>query len=125
MRGAENAALFGTGQHGRLYLVSGSHARGNTFRIQVLPKGEEAIQNGPNNLCLNTDAVEVYGAVSGQPGWTEAYGWKHFGPWQMDFEVLLERRKKELIKLAEARDLRMAEKKEREQNRTEALLSKY
>jgi len=86
MNGArEYANLFQTGQIGRLYLVSGSHARGRTFHIYVLPEGVEAKSNGQNNAPLNCDAVEVYGIVSGQPGWTESYGWLHSGKWQQDF----------------------------------------
>ena len=89
MKGAdEYAGLFNTGQYGCLYIVSSCHARGRTFRIQILPKGEMAIKNGNSNLCLNADAVEVYGIISGQPGWTEEYGWIHKGPWVEDFERL-------------------------------------
>lgn len=74
MKGArEYSLLFETGQYGRLYITSGSHARGKTFHIQVLPKDELAIPNGDNNACLNEDAVEVYGIIGGNPGWTEYY----------------------------------------------------
>ena len=85
----EYSKLFETGQYGRLYIVSGSHARGSTFRIQVLPKDEKAIVNGSNNNCLNEKAVEVYGIVSGQPGWTETYGWSYVGKWCEDFDKLV------------------------------------
>lgn len=86
MNGArEYARLFETGQYGRLYVVSGSHARGRTFRIFVLPKDETAIPNGPNNGPANKETVEVYGVVGGQRGWTESYGWLHQGMWQEDF----------------------------------------
>ena len=38
MQGArEYARMFSSGQRGRLYLVSGTHARGRTFHIWVLP----------------------------------------------------------------------------------------
>jgi len=75
MKGAkEYAHLFKTGQYGKLYLVSSSHARGTTFHIQVLPAGEKAKSNGEHSLCLNANAVEVYGVVGGNPGWTEEYG---------------------------------------------------
>ena len=94
MKGArEYANLFETGQVGRLYLVSGEHARGKTFHIQVLPEGEQAIPNGCNNLCLNTDAIEVYGIIGGQTGWTETYGWLHKGKWQEDFLTLVVKKK--------------------------------
>lgn len=86
MKGARRYAnLFKTGQYGKLYLTSGSHARGRTFTIQVLPEGVKAKPNGSNNNCINSDAVEVYGMVSGQRGWTETYGWLHDGKWQADF----------------------------------------
>ena len=92
MKGARGyAGLFETGQYGKLYIVSGSHARGKTFHIQVLPEGERAISNGAGNLCVNENAVEVYGIVGGQPGWTEYYGWKHEGPWQDDFKAEVEK----------------------------------
>jgi hypothetical protein len=81
--------LFNTGQYGRLYITSSSHARGYTFRIQILPEGETAKTNGSGNTCLNSNAIEVYGVISGRPGWTEAYGWLHKGKWQKDFEKLV------------------------------------
>ena len=97
MKGADlYADLFKTGQYGRFYLVSGSHARGKTFHIQILPEGETAESNGPNNLCTNENAVEVYGIVCGNPGWSEEYGWLHHGKWQKDFSSLVATRKKEL-----------------------------
>ncbi len=86
----EYATKFKTGQYGRLYIVSGSHARGRTFHIYILPEGEKAIPNGPNNPPLNKDAVEVYGIIGGQSGWSEIYGWLHKGKWQEDFKILLE-----------------------------------
>jgi hypothetical protein len=89
MKGANKyALLFSTGQYGKLYITSGDHARGLTFRIQVLPEGEKAIPNGSGNTCINTSAVTVYGMISGQRGWTEVYGWKHKGKWVDDFEKL-------------------------------------
>ena len=96
MKGTEFANLFTTGQYGRFYIVSGSHARGNTFRIQILPEGEKAIANGNQNLCLNKDAVEIYGVVSGNPGWTESYGWLHRGKWEEDFNKLVAEKQKKL-----------------------------
>lgn len=96
MKGARRyASLFKTGQYGRLYIVSGHHARGKTFRIYVLPEGEDGVPNGCGNPCLNKNKVEVYGVISGQPGWTETYGWLHKGKWCDDFE--------ELVKIEESR----------------------
>lgn len=91
MKGArEYYGLFKTGQYGRFYIVVGCHARGTTFRIQLLPINEVAISNGENNLCLNKAAIEIYGIVSGNPGWTETYGWKYSGKWIEDFNKLVE-----------------------------------
>lgn len=96
MRGAkEFAELFATGQYGRLYITSGSHARGKTFHIQILQKDEIALPNGDNNSCLNPNAVEVYGIVNGQPGWTESYGWLHKGKWVDDFNELIKEKRKQ------------------------------
>lgn len=96
MKGAEYATLFETGQYGNIYITSGSHARGKTLRIQVLPDGEKAIPNGSQNACLNETAVEVYGVISGNPGWTEVYGWIHQGKWCDDFQKLVDTRNQEL-----------------------------
>ena len=90
MQGARKyAELFNTGQIGRLYITSGSHARGTTFHIQVLPEGVKANRNGGPNMCTNDGAVEVYGVTGGQPGWTERYGWLHEGKWQEDCQILV------------------------------------
>lgn len=126
MQGArEFANLFQTGQHGRLYLVSSSHARGLTFRIFVLPEGEEAKPNGPSNAPLNKDAVEVYGITGGNPGWTETYGWLHEGPWQQDFAALVEKRKAELAAQDQAKDELKLRREQEEANRVRALLATY
>ena len=86
MKGANGyASLFSTGFYGQLYIISGSHARGKTFHIYVVPKGTE---NFDSRL-----AVEVYGIVSGDPGWSESYGWKHKGKWVEDFEEMVKKRK--------------------------------
>ena len=96
MNGAsEYASLFTTGQYGKLYIVSGRHARGQTFHIYVLPEGVKAKHNGTNNPPLNEDAVEVYGVLGGQRGWTEYYGWTYEGKWKEDFMKLVEEKKKE------------------------------
>jgi DNA-binding XRE family transcriptional regulator len=98
MKGTEKAHLFKTGQYGRLYITSGSHARGRTLRIQVLPEGEKALPNGSGNECLNKNAVTVYDAISGQRGWTEVYGWLHEGKWQDDFRKLVVDAEKEIYR---------------------------
>ena len=125
MKGAEHAKLFKTGQYGKLYIVSGEHARGKTLHVQILPSGEVAIPNGSGNLCLNKNAIEVYGVITGNPGWSEQYGWLHQGKWQKDFEKLVKK-----AELEEARKLKKniaaIEKAEREKKlRDKKLLSKY
>jgi hypothetical protein len=126
MQGArEYAEVFETGQYGCLYIVSGEHARGKTFHIQILPVGVVAERNGPNNTYLNNDAVEVYGIISGQPGWTEIYGWKHKGPWQADFEQLAQSRRL-MLEARQERDIAYAEDQAEEKTKREqALLAKY
>jgi len=90
MKGARKyALLFKTGQYGKLYITSGNHARGRTFRIQILKEGEIAKPNGDGNCCINNGAVIVYGVTGGVRGWTETYGWLHEGKWQEDFEKLV------------------------------------
>jgi hypothetical protein len=126
MQGARKYSfMFRTGQYGRFYFVSGSHARGRTFHIQFLPKDEQAIPNGPNNFCLNKDAVEVYGVVSGNKGWTESYGWLHKGPWVDDFNKLV---MQEDIKLETAKleaEKTKSEKDRAEEKRIKDLLKDY
>jgi len=126
MKGArEYAKLFKTGQYGQLYIVSSSHPRGLTFNIQILPKGEKAIPNGINNLCLNKNAVEVYGIISGQPGWTEEYGWKYKGKWQEDFEKLVRKRKLEIKRQEQKKQNERKIALEKEKERIKNLLSNY
>jgi hypothetical protein len=126
MKGArEYAGLFKTGQYGKLYITSFYHARGKTFRIQVLPEGEKAKSNGPGNPCLNKDAVTVYGIVLGQSGWNEKYGWLYKGPWQEDFYKLVEKRKKEIENREEIEKKRKQEKEEAERQRIKNLLDQY
>ena len=51
MEGARKyATMFKTGQYGKLYLVSSHHARGKTFRIYVIPEGEDAKPNGDSDV---------------------------------------------------------------------------
>ena len=88
MKGAtEYADIDITGQHGRLFIKQHSHARGATLRMWVLPEG---VMVEENKYPCTPPAVEVYGVTSGQPGWTETYGWLHAGPWQEDFHKIVE-----------------------------------
>jgi hypothetical protein len=117
--------MFSTGQYGRLYLVSGCHARGKTFRLYVLPEGEAALSNGPSNGPLNADAVEVYGVTGGHPGWTETYGWLHHGKWEQDFAALVKMRRAHLAAAVELRDKENAYAAEAERQRKASLLGGY
>ena len=126
MTGAnEYAPLFRTGQYGRLYIVSGAHARGATFHIFVLPDGETGIDNGPNNAPQNADAVEVYGITGGNPGWTETYGWLHRGPWEADFAELVTAAIGEQTRHAVARQKAEQAKARHKIEREGALLATY
>lgn len=126
MKGArEYAKLFKTGQYGKLYIVSGKHARGRTFRIQVLPEGEKAIRNGDDNLCINYNAVVVYGEISGQPGWTESYGWIHEGQWQNDFFDLVSQAITDKERQEDFIEQEKENNKMREKKRITELLSQY
>jgi hypothetical protein len=120
----EYAELFETGQHGRLYLVSGRHARGRTFQIFILPEGEEAIQNS-DNAPLNKDAVEVYGVVHGQPGWNESYGWLYEGKWETDFIQLAKERYDELSKKKCIAEIQKLQRESTEYERKKKLLDSY
>lgn len=126
MKGArEYAKLFETGQYGKLYITVGSHARGDTFRIQVLPKGEKASPNGTGNLCTNENAVVVYGVIGGNPGWTEFYGWLHKGKWQEDFNTLVRNRKAEIAAKKDEDATEKAEEESIEKAKTGKLLADY
>lgn len=126
MKGArEYAKLFQTGQYGRLYIVSGSHARGRTFRIYVLPEGIAAKSSGAGNPPLNCDAVEVYGIISGQAGRDEIYGWLHEGKWQEDFYKLVEEAKEQERKAEEAFMKDQEEEERKKQEKIQQLLSTY
>jgi len=125
MKGAkEYADLFETGQYGKLYITVGTHARGKTFQIYVLPEGVN-VPDGTFNPCGCCDAVEVYGIIRGQPGWTEEYGWLHKGKWCEDFEELVIEAIKKVATETEARKQQIEETAKNEENRIQQLLSKY
>ena len=125
MNGArEYAKLFTVGQYGKLYITAGSHARGKTFHIYILPEGVTAKPNGPN-APLNVDAVEVYGIVSGQPGWTETYGWLHEGKWQDDFAQLVKEKEAEIAARNLKIELERAKMEVAEKNKIQKLLDAY
>jgi hypothetical protein len=126
MQGArEYAATFMSGQHGRLCIISGRHARGKTFHIYVLPEGEVAKFNGEGNPPLTNGTVEVYGVVGGQRGWTEQYGWLHEGKWKDDFMLLYNQKKEEAEKFLRAALIRKEQQILKEKQRQLDLLSQY
>ena len=105
------------GKSGRLFVVPGSHARGNTFRIYVLP----------NNVSDHNhpDAVEVYGVIGGNPGWSESYGWLHQGPWVQVFEKIVETHIAEIAQTLHAQKIAAAEKAMESVKRTKKLLDDF
>jgi hypothetical protein len=127
MKGADEFCeiFINAEQVGNLYMVPSSHARGNTFYLYVLPDGEKAIENGGCNPPLNKDSVEVYGVISGQRGWTEAYGWLHDGQWQDDFYELFKKRKAAAEKLRAATAESNARTAGEKRNKTAELLASY
>jgi len=112
-------------QIGRLYVLPHYHARGNTFRIYVLPEGEKVIENCGINPPLNNDAIEVYGVVGGNPGWTERYGWIHDGKWKIDFFYIVEQREEKQNRLKSNEDRYLQDKEKEESARVAALLYAY
>lgn len=124
MKGArEYAELFKKSQqHGKLYLQVGSHARGKTFCIWVLPSEERLSNVSVHNV---KDAVQVYGITGGQPGWTETYGWLHKGKWQEDFEKLVNSKKLEREAEREKREVLDEEAEKERKQKVKSLLSAY
>lgn len=121
----EYSKYFKTGQYGKLYVVSGSHARGKTFNIYVLPDGVKAKSNGPNNAPLNNGSVKVYGVVSGNIGWTESYGWLHKGKWVEDFNNLYKTARAEKERQSKEFEEKKLEKVEDKNKKDIDMLSNY
>ena len=86
VQGTEAAAYLKTGRYGDLYVQIDRHARGKTLHVFVLSEHFNESADAPQ---FSQDAVEVYGIICGQPGWTEQYGWIRKGPWVEDFEALV------------------------------------
>lgn len=81
----EAAALLATQLYGPLYVVSGRHARDRTLYVYMLDQGQVLLPPrpsvGPNNKHPDLRAnQEIFGIVSGVPGWSEEYGWRHEHP---------------------------------------------
>lgn len=124
MQGAnEYARIIPTGQYGRLWCHAGSHARGRTFHIYLLPAGVE-LSAGQMGWTVE-DSVEVYGIRGGNPGWTEWYGWIHEGPWVKDFEDLVMRRRQQIADARLERERKEADEKTAESARIKSLLANY
>ena len=109
-------------QIGRLFLQFHTHARGKCFEMYVVPEGAEV---KGRHIGGTDDAIEVYGMVSGQRGWTEAYGWIHSGRWQDDFSdiVLSKKEERESEKFSHNEYLRATESERKA--RDNRLLSSY
>jgi len=122
MEGAgKYAKLFKTGQYGRFFISSDYHARGRTFSIWVLPKGEIVL---PGKFP-SAKAVKVYGVTGGFCGWTETYGWLHEGKWVEDFQKMVAKRAKE-VKAEKTEFIKNQEIMELERNKqTEEVLKHY
>lgn len=121
----EFASLFCTGQYGHLYLESGTHARGKTFHIYVLPVDMQITDPRQFNNIRNSQAVEVYGITGGQPGWTESYGWLHIGPWQQEFQKLVIAKNIATQEAAIKREQIVQDKINEEERRVKQLLHNY
>jgi len=108
-------------QIGRLFLQFSTHARGKCFHIYLLPEGVEQKSRYANG----NDKVEIYGITSGNPGWTEVYGWLHTGKWQEDFLAIVEDKKMKK-QAAEIREkIKIEAEDSEEKKRISSLLSTY
>jgi hypothetical protein len=61
--------------YGNIIFITSSHARGKCFHIFLIENPNQS------NEEIKSNAFEVYGVISGNPGWTEQYGWIHKGSW--------------------------------------------
>ncbi len=118
------AHLFPTGQYGRFYVVSNLDDRDTPFRVQVLPAGEAALPNGKPNLCLNSDAVLVYGLLPTEDRHKNS-GWLHQGKWIEDFMEMAFAKKAEIDARKEAETAAKNERELAAKNRIQELLARY
>ena len=122
MNGArEYATMFSSGQYGRLYLISGEHARGKTFHIWVSPSTDKHLGEPWSDPL----AVEVYGITGGNPGWSETYGWLYYGRWTQDFADLVKARQAEIAGDVARREQEKADAESADRQRKEELLAMY
>ncbi len=123
MNGAREFSGLGIdGVHGRLYISTGDHARGKTLHVYVLPKDVELQENKKPEL---NNAVEVYGILGGQPGWTEFYGWKAQGKWVDDFNVIVSQARAAKEAAKQKRERTLKDNALGEEKRNQDLLSDY
>lgn len=124
MVGARGYRHLKSGQYGRLYICVGSHARGCTLRVFVMPEGVTVDRKSEWN-APHPDAVEVYGVTGGQTGWDESYGWTKRGPWEDDFRKIVSNRNAEIETQKQADRVAQEIKESANKARTEALLATY
>lgn len=127
MEGARELAVVFTKpeQIGKLYLLPGSHARGKTFSVYVLPEDEDADIQYESNPPINKNIVEVFGVIGGQCGWTEYYGWIHRGKWENDLNAVFDTRKKEIEENNKKASDEKQKRVESDRLTTKELISKY
>lgn len=84
---------------GNVEFILSEHARGKTFRIELI--------DGASRL-------EVYGVVRGQTGWDEEYGWTRKGTWVKPILEYLHNLEREIAEYeARLEEKRRAEEAER------------
>lgn len=121
--------LFQTDQYGRFYVTNSKNAHSVEFRIQVLLKNEKAIPNGNHNLCLNKNAVLVFGPRwrktkdQGKDGWL--HEWFYDGPWIADFQKLVDELQQAKDEQNKKKDVAKIEAERAEKDRIAALLALY
>ena len=77
--------VIGGGRYrfGNLLMSLDSHARGVTLEMFVVD--DKFSKDRP----VSDAKLKVYGAISGQLGLTETYGWLHEGKWQSFFKHMI------------------------------------
>ena len=123
MKGADRfALLFKKEQIGQMFVCPGSHARGLTFGLYVLDDGYTV---AINEYPKADRSVLVYGMVSGQRGWTEAYDWIKKGPWVEDFMAEVQRREERKKELESERQRNIVSEYTDKRAREQSILETY
>ncbi|PHE64431.1 hypothetical protein COF68_06230 [Bacillus toyonensis] len=105
--------------HGNVVFVTSTHARGECFQMFLVEDphaSDERIKN---------EALEVYGVVSGNPGWTEVYDWIHKGEWVEFIENYLRRLETQLQNISNEQRAIKEDKQETKDNETSSKLDKF